>query len=208
MVEGRSFVEEMVQSNKSIGGDKLLELLKNYCRVEGGGRRVITVGTVGFPNVGKSSIINSLKRGKVVGVSNTPGYTKGLQEIILDKDIKLIDCPGVVYSNSEDAILHNVIRIEDIKDPIEVVGLILKKLNYATLNDVYELNDKTWDTTEKFLYLIGDKMGKYKKGGVIDFDKVARLIVKDWNDGKLKYYTNPPIGYSQITDDNIEVEMN
>jgi len=160
---------------------------------------MITVGIVGYPNVGKSSIINSLKRGRVVGVSNTPGFTKQLQEIILDKDIKLLDCPGVVYSHKkEDVILHNVIRTEDIKEPIEVVGLILSKVAKETMIDVYELGDKNWETIEQFLYLIGDKMKKYKKGGLIDFDKVARLIVKDWNDGKLKYFSLPPLVNSMM----------
>lgn len=180
-------------SNKSVGADKLLELLKNYCRVEGGGKRAITVGIVGFPNVGKSSIINSLKRGKVVGVSSTPGFTKGLQEISLDKDIKLLDCPGVVMAKErEESILHNVIRTEDIKDPIEVVRLIMNKVNDAILKETYDLEGVNWETVERFLYYVGDKMKKFKKGGVVDFDKVARLIVKDWNDGKLKYYTKPP----------------
>jgi ribosome biogenesis GTPase A len=48
------------------------------------------------------------------------------------------------------------------------------------------------------------KLKKYKKGGVIDFDKVARIIVKDWNDGKLKYFTFPPNMSNEMT----EVQMN
>ena len=165
MVDNKEFIDEVMSSNKSIGADKLLELLKNYCRVEGGGKRTITVGVVGFPNVGKSSIINSLKRGKVVGVSATPGFTKGMQEIILDKDIRLLDCPGVVLTNNPNtSILHNVIRTEDIKDPIEVVSLILKKVTRETLCEVYGFNsDYNWDTIEKFLYAIGDKFKKYKR---------------------------------------------
>jgi nuclear GTP-binding protein len=205
IIENKEFIDEVLHSNKSVGSDKLLELLKNYCRVEGGGKRTITVGIVGYPNVGKSSIINSLKRGKVVGVSNTPGFTKGMTEISLDKDIKLLDCPGVVLSSkSNEAVLHNTIRTEDIKDPVGVVGMILKKVSKASIEEAYGIESNSWETIERFLYLIGDKLKKYKKGGVIDFDKVARLIVKDWNDGKLKYYTIPP----NMNNDIMEVQMN
>lgn len=143
-----------------------MNLLKNYCRSEDT-KKSIVVGIVGFPNVGKSSIINSLRRGKVVGVSSTPGYTKNLQEIVLDKNIKLIDSPGVVFSLDQDKeynmILHNAIRIEDIKDPIEVVSVILNKVPKENLVELYKMEISSWNSTEQFLWIIGDKMGKYKK---------------------------------------------
>ena len=169
ILEKKEYVQEVLNTNKAIGGENLLNLLKNYCRVEDS-KRSITVGIVGFPNVGKSSIINSLKRGKVVGVSSTPGYTKSMQEIILDKNIKLLDSPGVVFSNSLDKeynmILHNVIRIEDVKDPIEVVSVILNKVPKETIIELYKLESQ-WERTEQFLWLIGDKMKKYKKVKII-----------------------------------------
>lgn len=165
LLEKKEYVEEVLNTNKAIGGENLLNLLKNYCRVEDS-KKSIVVGIVGFPNVGKSSIINSLKRGKVVGVSSTPGYTKSMQEIILDKNIKLLDSPGVVFSNDSDKeynmILHNVIRIEDIKEPIDVVSVILHKVPRDTIKELYKL-ESDWETTEQFLWLIGDKMKKYKK---------------------------------------------
>jgi len=71
---------EILTSNKSIGMDNLLSLLKNYCRVDDS-KRSIMVGVVGFPNVGKSSLINSMTRSKSVGVSATPGFTKSMQEV-------------------------------------------------------------------------------------------------------------------------------
>lgn len=165
LLEKKEYVEEVLKTNKAIGGENLLNLLKNYCRVEDS-KKSIVVGIVGFPNVGKSSIINSLKRGKVVGVSSTPGYTKSMQEIILDKNIKLLDSPGVVFSNDSDKeynmILHNVIRIEDIKEPIDVVSVILHKVPKDNIKDLYKI-ESDWETTEQFLWLIGDKMKKYKK---------------------------------------------
>ena len=129
-------------------------------------------------------------------MSNTPGFTKGLQEVILDNNIRLLDCPGVVMSNDENSILHNVIRTEDIKEPIEVVGKILKKMSQEYFLNTYNLDISILKgselTIEKIVYLVGEKMKKYKKGGVVDLDKSARIIINDWNLGRLKYYSVPP----------------
>ena len=129
-------------------------------------------------------------------MSNTPGFTKGLQEVILDNNIRLLDCPGVVMSNDENGILHNVIRTEDIKEPIEVVGKILKKMSQEYFLNTYNLDITVLKgselTLEKIIYLVGEKLKKYKKGGVVDLDKSARIIINDWNLGKLKYYSVPP----------------
>lgn len=194
--EQKDYIEEVLKSNKTIGGEELLNMLKNYSRTGSGVKSSIVVGVVGIPNVGKSSIINSLTRGKNVGVSNTPGFTKGLQEVILDNNLRLLDCPGVVMSNDENSILHNIIRTEEIKEPIEVVGKIFKKMSQDYLFKTYDLDISILKgselTIEKILYLIGEKLKKYKRGGLVDLDKAARLVINDWNAGKLKYYSLPP----------------
>lgn len=75
---------------RAVGTDALMQLLKNYCRNREL-KTAITVGVIGYPNVGKSSLINSLKRSRAVSVSATAGHTKQMQEVILDKKIRLID---------------------------------------------------------------------------------------------------------------------
>ena len=97
-------VEKMTNASTAVGVDSLMNILKNYARIEGDDKKLkqlITVGVVGFPNVGKSSLINSLKRSKAAATGNTPGVTKSMQEIQLDKNIVLIDSPGVVLSTTE-----------------------------------------------------------------------------------------------------------
>ena len=192
----KEYISNVLKNNKAVGGEELLNMLKNYARNDNGVMGNIVVGVVGIPNVGKSSVINSLTRGKNVGVSNTPGFTKGLQEVILDKNLRLLDCPGVVMSNNEDSILQNVIRTEDIKEPIEIVTKIFKKMAQEYLFNIYDLDLSLLKgselTVDKILYLIGDKLKKYKKGGLVDLDKAARVVINDWNSGKLKYYTVPP----------------
>lgn len=68
----------MIQSSKAIGPDHLIQLVKQLSRVEGS-TRAVTVGLIGYPNVGKSSVINSLKRSKTCEVSPIPGCTKNLK---------------------------------------------------------------------------------------------------------------------------------
>ena len=71
------------------------------------------MGLIGYPNVGKSSVINSLKRSKTCEVSSTPGSTKNLQEVKLDSQVKLLDCPGVIFEREltrNQLILQNTLR--------------------------------------------------------------------------------------------------
>jgi nuclear GTP-binding protein len=86
------------QGSECLGADILIQLLKNYARGQGGLKQSINVGIVGLPNVGKSSLVNSLKRSRVAKVGNQPGVTKNIQEISLDKQVTLLDSPGVVFS--------------------------------------------------------------------------------------------------------------
>ena len=64
--------ESMLKSSKCIGANHLMKILGNYCRNQGI-RTAINVGVVGYPNVGKSSVINSLIRNRSCGVGSTPG---------------------------------------------------------------------------------------------------------------------------------------
>lgn len=85
-------------------------------------KTALSVGVVGFPNVGKSSVINSLKRTQAVSVQATPCITKVMQEIELDKHFKLLDCPGIAISTSADneasATLRNFTNVHELADAI------------------------------------------------------------------------------------------
>lgn len=90
-----------METRECLGADTLLQLLKNYARNKDI-KTAITVGVVGLPNVGKSSLINSLKRTRVANVGNAPGVTRNVQEIHLDKHIRLLDSPGLVIASVAD----------------------------------------------------------------------------------------------------------
>jgi len=153
----------------------------------------ISVGIIGYPNVGKSSLINSLKRSKSVGVGATPGFTKVSQEVYLDKNIKLLDCPGIIFSgeNFTGDVLRNCVKVEQITDPISPVETILKRCNKSQLMQTYKIAN--FENSIDFLTLIAHKRGKLKKGGVADLPSAARAVLYDWNSGKISFYTTPPL---------------
>ena len=137
-----------------MGNENLLNVLKNYARVAGhkSAKQLITVGVVGFPNVGKSSVINSLKRCKAAATGYTPGVTKTMQEIKLDKNIVLIDSPGVVLSTndqSDSLILRSAIKVEELTDPLKPVEALLNRIDYEQLLKFYRI--AAFTTAEQFL---------------------------------------------------------
>eukprot|EP00124_Ichthyophonus_hoferi_P000076 Ihof_evm29s2 gene=Ihof_evmTU29s2 len=182
----------VLNASESLGTDALVKLLKNYCR-SGDVKKSITVGIVGYPNVGKSSLINSLKRSRTCTTGASPGVTKQAQAVHLDKNIKLLDSPGIVFSSDNtdsDVILRNCINIDTLPDPVKPVEVILKRCNHDQLIELYELPE--FDTVAEFLTHLAIKRGKIKKGGIADLDAAAHAVLQDWNNGVIPFYTMPP----------------
>lgn len=187
--------ESALTSSECLGADTLVQLLKNYCRSLNI-KTSIRVGVVGYPNVGKSSLINSLKRSKVCKVGATPGVTTASQEIHLDKNIKLLDCPGIVFAMPSDhqdmahMFLRNCLKIEQLDDPVSPVELILQRATAEQLMYLYSI--PRFHNTLEFLGHVAKQQGKLKKGGIPNIDAAAKAVLIDWNQGKIPFYTLPP----------------
>ncbi|CAK8690488.1 unnamed protein product [Clavelina lepadiformis] len=184
--------ELLSTTSQCVGADSLLKLLSNYCR-QHDVETSITVGVVGFPNVGKSSVINSLKRTKACNVGAMPGITKAMQEVTLNKNIKILDCPGIVMAtgtNDTAVILRNCVKIESLDDPVTPVAAILSRCNKQQIMMRYNVVD--YEDALEFLEQLAHRKGKLKKGGVPNIDFAAKSILQDWNSGKISYYTHPP----------------
>lgn len=196
---------DTLSGSKAVGSDALMQLLKNYCR-NNHIKTAITVGVIGYPNVGKSSVINSLKRSKAASVSSTAGHTKVMQEIHIDSKIKLLDCPGIVFDHTDSnaLLLRNCINTETMDDPVGAVQVILSRCEPAQLVQLYNLDptSKFQDVIE-FLVLVATTKGKLGKGGIPDRHAAARIILQDWNRGKIPFFTPPPDQKLNILDSQI-----
>lgn len=189
--------ESLQASRRCIGAAFLMKILGNYCRNQNI-QTFIKVGVVGFPNVGKSSVINSLKRARSCTVGATPGVTKTVQEVSLDKHIKILDSPGVVFAKDGSSVtlaLRNAVKVETLKDVISPAEAIIQRADHTQLCLHYCIPQFT--SCHELLCLLAKKMGKFKKGGVPNFEAGARRLINDWNSGKIKYYTHPPEEFTQ-----------
>ena len=201
--------QDTLQSvSECLGADHLIQLLKNYARNQGI-KTVLRVGVVGYPNTGKSSVVNSLKRARVCQVGGRPGVTKSVFEVALDKHLRLLDSPGIVFDRDDGlkkadgtsglgVLLRNCIKAELIDDPVSPVEVIVSKCNPEQLMLMYTL--PRFSTPQEFLVALAQKRGKLKKGGVPDIIASARVVLEDWNSGKIPFYSLPPQDSSTLSD--------
>jgi len=152
--------------------------------------RWVNIGVIGYPNTGKSSLINALAGRKKAKVGSKPGFTRGVQWISAGPGIRLLDTPGVIPFSENNEIKQSLTGVLDpskIKDPEDVAKKIIKM--FSDENKIpFEKFYKIKIGNKRFggiINEIGMTRNMLKKGGIIDKRRVYVTIINDWQKGKL-----------------------
>jgi large subunit GTPase 1 len=175
--------EELIKVFKSLTGTK--KKYKNH--------DFYSIGFIGYPNVGKSSVINVLMKKKRVGVAMMPGKTKHYQTLFLpdDKEYCLMDCPGLVFpsftSSKADMLVNGILPIDTLREYHEAISIIIKRIPRKVLASYYKIELADIYSATQFLQTLATKRGFYSGRNLPDEAKTAKLVLKDYVAGRLLY---------------------
>lgn len=178
-------------------------------------RNMITIGFVGHPNAGKSSLINGIFRKKVVSTSKTPGHTKHLQTIFLTDNVRLCDCPGLVFPGlapRELQIIAGMYPIAQVREPLSVVKYLAERVRLVELlkldmevtklqdflleNDYLQNGWTAWKICEAWAMKRGYRTAKAAR---LDVPRAANHILRLALEGRIVLSTVPR-GFKPTTD--------
>ncbi|OQS34453.1 ribosome biogenesis GTPase YlqF [Chromobacterium haemolyticum] len=172
---------------------KLVAACRELAPTRGGLEKPLRVLICGIPNVGKSTLINSMSSRKVAKTGNMPGVTKNEQRIILADDVELFDTPGMLWPKIEvekggynlaasGAVGRNAMDEEEVA--LELLKYLLQ--HYAPeLTARYKLDDIAGQQDWQVLEMIGRKRGAVQSGGKINVQKAAEIVLTDFRDGNI-----------------------
>lgn len=161
---------------------------------------VLTVGCIGQPNVGKSSLMNAIMGKKVVSVSKTPGHTKHFQTIFLTNQVRLCDCPGLVFPSKVPKplqVLMGSFPIAQLREPYSTIRFLAERINLVKMLRIdHPDNDDTWSPMD-----ICDGWAKKRgyltaKAARLDSYRAANSLLRMALDGKICLCLRP-IKYSE-----------
>ncbi|WP_270654061.1 ribosome biogenesis GTPase YlqF [Streptococcus gordonii] len=187
----QSAVKKVTDAAKKLMADKLARQKERGIRIE-----TLRTMIIGIPNAGKSTLMNRLAGKKIAVVGNKPGVTKGQQWLKSNKDLEILDTPGILWPKFEDETVALKLALTGaIKDnllPMDEVTIF--GLNYFKEHYPEELvgRYKQLDLNQEAPEIIMDMTQKL--GFRDDYDRFYSLFVKDVRDGKLGRYCLDTVG--------------
>lgn len=173
-----------VSCTKNLGTTILRKMIKKAVV-----KRPVKVGVVGYPNTGKSSIINVLKQRKSARTSPVPGFTKGMQLIKVEEGFYILDTPGIIPLGHKSQItkaLLSGISAHNLEDPEGAACEIIEKFKAGNKQAFEAHYGVSLDgTAEEVLEELARIQGKLKKGGVPNTREAAIKLVEDWQRGRI-----------------------
>ncbi len=181
-------VENFIASVKTL----LKEKLEAYDK-KGMVGKPLRVMIVGVPNVGKSSFINRMSKMSKARVADRPGVTRGNQWFKIDDRLELLDTPGVLWPKFEDASVGEHLAFTGaVKDgviDIELLAMrlleVLKQGYPELLESRYKIDPEQFDDFYDMLTAVGKKRGMMIKGGEVDTERAAIMLLDEYRGGKL-----------------------
>ena len=177
-----------VSSKDRFGTTMLRHKILEIAGIKG---RDILVGSLGYPNTGKSSVINGVAGKHKASTSPVSGHTKGLQLVNAGSRIMFIDTPGVIPFGENDQYLQGLLSVKSashLEDPIGVAMKIIEKMcteNKSSLESFYQVTIEGQDSYD-ILEIIGRQSNFLKKKGEVDETRAAIKIINDWQKGVLR----------------------
>jgi len=171
--------------------EELLKDINTKREMRGLTKRSYRALVVGAPNVGKSTFINRLVGRNIQEIGNRAGVTKSLNWIKINKDIELLDTPGILWPKIDDnTVAYNLASLSSIKEEIidkeEIASYVIKflfKYYPNILKNKYTI--ESIDDLVNVFDIIGRRRGCIMKGNIIDYDKVYTIILNDLKEGKI-----------------------
>lgn len=206
--------------NKNMTGaitlQALLKSLKSYA-AKSNLKRSSIVGVIGYPNVGKSSVINALtsrhgNNSKACPTGNQAGVTTTMREVKIDNKLKILDSPGIVFPDEaagkkvsrtqREAKLALLLALppKQIIDPLPALHMLLKKFSQDTemadgLKQYYSIPplplSNLDEFAKQFLIHVARTRGRLGKGGIPNLEASAMMVLNDWRDGRIIGWTLP-----------------
>uniref|UniRef100_A0A8C3H1M1 Nucleolar GTP-binding protein 2 n=1 Tax=Corvus moneduloides TaxID=1196302 RepID=A0A8C3H1M1_CORMO len=155
-------------------------------------KRWVAVLSQEYPTLAfHASLTNPFGKGAFIQLLRQFG--KVWQYITLMRRIFLIDCPGVVYPSGDsetDIVLKGVVQVEKIKSPEDHIGAVLERAKAEYIKKTYKID--SWTDTEDFLEKLAARTGKLLKGGEPDLQTVSKMVLNDWQRGRIPFFVKPP----------------